>query len=198
MTDAAESVVQPLSITAEHQTLFSVGEGILLGATEFSYSIRHGSIAVMDIQVDPRVRVLNVDGPDVRRWDVVQVSSDQTRHGKRRAARLELPEASAAVDSDSSDGESTPPPGYEVVKAPSNVTVLRVQLDHGITDRWFPLSLLSLTSIRYSLTVTHEVELHSTSCQFKVPLFSHTHDAFSRERGFIAVEARTNVEVEQV
>lgn len=56
----------------------------------------------------------------------------------------------------------------------------------------------SLIIYSYSLAVTHEVELHSTSCNFEVPVFCHTHEAFSREKGFIAVEARTNVEVEQL
>ena len=42
-----------------------------------------------------------------------------------------------------------------------------------------------------------QLELEGTSCDFFCPVFSHVHEAISREKGFIAVEARTTVELDQ-
>ena len=42
------------------------------------------------------------------------------------------------------------------------------------------------------------MELQGTSCDFVCPVFIHAHEAVSREKGFIAVEARTTVELDQV
>jgi hypothetical protein len=41
------------------------------------------------------------------------------------------------------------------------------------------------------------MELQGTSCDFVCPVFAHAHEAVSREKGFIAVEARTTVELDQ-
>ena len=46
--------------------------------------------------------------------------------------------------------------------------------------------------------VPYQMPLGGTSCEFTCPKFSHPNDAVTREKGLIAVEARTNVEVEQV
>ena len=42
------------------------------------------------------------------------------------------------------------------------------------------------------------MELAGTTCVFMCPVFSHLQEAVSREKGTISVEARTNVELDQV
>ena len=49
-----------------------------------------------------------------------------------------------------------------------------------------------------SHNVCMQMELTGTSCDFVCPVFAHAHEAVSREKGFIAVEARTTVELDQV
>ena len=86
-----EVAKQPLSLLVEHEHLFSVGEGMLLIDSVFRYDIRsaamcwsisivfistlacrNGTISAIDIIVDPRVRVLSVEGANLKRWDVAQ------------------------------------------------------------------------------------------------------------------------------
>ena len=62
--------------------------------------------------------------------------------------------------------------------------LLRIAFDHGVDGK-------------IELSVGSELELEGTSCEFFCPVFSHVHDAISREKGFIAVEARTTVELDQ-
>lgn len=49
------------------------------------------------------------------------------------------------------------------------------------------------------LLVLHDqLELDGTTCTFACPVFAHVQDqVISREQGYIAIEARTNVEVDQ-
>lgn len=41
------------------------------------------------------------------------------------------------------------------------------------------------------------MQLEGTSCKFETPCFSHVHEAISREKGLIAMQANTSVEVDQ-
>jgi hypothetical protein len=63
--------------------------------------------------------------------------------------------------------------------------MLRVLFDHGLDGK-------------VELSVGSEMELGGTSVDFYCPVFAHAHEAISREKGFIAVEARTTVELDQV
>lgn len=82
--------------------------------------------------------------------------------------------------------------------------MLRIAFDHGL-DGKVEISVGSEVGlfrfcIECSLTplVVAQMELGGTSCDFYCPVFSHVHEAISREKGFIAVEARTTVELDQV
>jgi hypothetical protein len=93
----AEPAKQPLSLLVEHEHMFSVGEGMLLIDSIFRYDIRYnhyglyyyyliltlfmiysnGPISSIDILVDARVRVLSVEGANLKRWDLAQGSADE-------------------------------------------------------------------------------------------------------------------------
>ncbi len=42
----------------------------------------NGTISSMDIVVDPRVRVLSVEGPSLKRWDVAKGTADPKNPSK--------------------------------------------------------------------------------------------------------------------
>ena len=62
--------------------------------------------------------------------------------------------------------------------------ILRVFLDHGVDGR-------------YVLRVGGERALEDSTCTISCPHFRHVGEGFDREKGFIAVVARSNLEVEQ-
>eukprot|EP00051_Salpingoeca_urceolata_P027545 m.481984 g.481984 ORF g.481984 m.481984 type:complete len:743 (+) comp22399_c0_seq1:104-2332(+) len=70
----AEAVAQkPVSMTVDNNHLMTVGEGLLTTETEVVYDIRNGSVSSIEIAIDANLRVLHVDGPQLRRWDVTSV-----------------------------------------------------------------------------------------------------------------------------
>lgn len=149
-----EEAKPPLSLAIEHQHLFSVGEGMLLIESRFRYDIRNGAINILEVSLDPRLRMLSVNTSLLKRWDVTH-STPVRADGSGPAG--------AAVDED---------------------PVLRVLLEETVEGT-------------HELQVSSEIDLGATSVDFTGPVFSHTHPAVTREKGYIAVEARTNVELNQ-
>jgi len=65
-------------------------------------------------------------------------------------------------------------------------SILKVWLEYGIEDC-------------YEFTITGELEMEGTSCQTTVPAFNALiGKEVVREKGFIAVEALTNVEIAEI
>jgi len=146
----------PLTVTVEQRTLHSIGEGMLTSACSYCYKILNGSISALEIQIDPRVRILNVNGRAIKRYDVVEGSTDKKsgrdtgldhKHGKKDSLRI-----------------------------------LKVFLDYGIEEN-------------YDVTIYSELDMGGTSSKVYVPVFRNL-GVVSREKGFLGIEARTNVEVE--
>jgi len=70
-------------------------------------------------------------------------------------------------------------------KLAPNKSLLKVWLEYGLEDM-------------YEFTVISELEMTGTSCQVTIPCFNCITKEVSRDRGFIGVEARTNVEIEEI
>jgi hypothetical protein len=72
---APAAVALPLSVTVDQEHLFSLGEGVLMISSQFTYALRNGGLAVVELALDPRLRVLTVDGDSLLRWDAVPASA---------------------------------------------------------------------------------------------------------------------------
>jgi len=151
-----------VSATIEQFDLVSIGEGMVQLNTELKYSITKGQLSLFEVDVDDRLKILNVEGPrqiPVKRWDVQTISMVDPENGK--------------------DEE-------EPKKANRKKRILRVWLEYGMEDE-------------YNFTVRSEFSMNGTSDKITLPRWNGlSEDIVSRHKGFIAIEARTNVEVQEI
>mmetsp|Transcript_27140 Transcript_27140/g.42230 ORF Transcript_27140/g.42230 Transcript_27140/m.42230 type:complete len:801 (-) Transcript_27140:39-2441(-) len=166
-----EKEKQPVVVTAKQEALWSIGEGLVSGEVMFHLSIRHGPRAMFEVELpeSPPVRITNVIGSAIKKWEVV----------------------SHRLSSQSSDEDT----------GSSHKRRLRVFHQYGAEGE-------------YTLTVNAETDLkgekdadkgkedenadkkspHNTGIA-TLPCFQCL--GVERETGFIAIEARTNVEIEE-
>jgi hypothetical protein len=155
--DAAKAKEKVVA-SVEQKALYSIGEGYLLSWNRFSYTVTSGQASVYLIELDPRIRVLNVEGLKnipVRSWEV---------------EKLSRPSVFAEMDE----------------KLPAQL--LKVWLEYGLEDS-------------YEITIVSELPIDPTTTSLRMPNFAcvaqceaHT---ISKEKGHVAIEARTNVEVRE-
>ncbi|KAJ9459038.1 hypothetical protein DIPPA_06595 [Diplonema papillatum] len=101
----AKPVVKEVLKTCEQDYLHSIGGGICTTTLYQKYTITNGSVSVFELEIDgdhgtapgvtdyvevckksTALRVLNVDGPGLRKWDVVEHS----KGGRLRVLKLEM------------------------------------------------------------------------------------------------------------
>jgi hypothetical protein len=167
----------PVAATAEQKTLVSIGEGLVTLRTLISYTITSGQMSLFEIEVDPLVKIVHVEGTTttflffhkshislsiltgmknipVKRWEIVKSDKGEDENNNNTSRKK---------------GSST----------------LKVFLEYGLEDR-------------YEFTIMGEISMDSSSGEAKIPPFSCLASKdVSRDKGFVAVEAKTNVEVEE-
>ncbi|KJE95791.1 hypothetical protein CAOG_08955 [Capsaspora owczarzaki ATCC 30864] len=164
----------PLHATVDQQHLVAVGESLVLVTSQLEYTILNGSMAVFELCLDADLRIVNVDTASngvLRKWDTTTVHPDDPSYSEFDVAAGDAAEPSTAV----AKGKKRGLPRQ----------ILKVLLEYGVEDK-------------FELRVTAEKQLPATSCKFVVPTFRHVRGPVSREKGTLAVEATTSVEVEQV
>lgn len=134
------------------------GEGFVISAVAYDFIIRNGTVSVFDIVLENRVRILNVDGKGMKRWELVEASPTLLQRVESKADEKKVVES----------------------KQPNLSRVLRVHLEYGVEQQ-------------YAMTVLTETELKGAG-NVSLPVF-RCGEMVSREKGFIAVEARTNLEL---
>eukprot|EP00301_Raphidiophrys_heterophryoidea_P001714 c10817_g1_i1.p1 GENE.c10817_g1_i1~~c10817_g1_i1.p1 ORF type:complete len:684 (+),score=136.37 c10817_g1_i1:63-2054(+) len=102
-------------LTCEQETSYSVGEGILQVFARFNVSLVHSSRAVFNFALDPRVRVLQVECENMKRWRILDHVGEADVAG----------EGTSATVVDPSEHES---------HAQSSSKVLRVELTYAVVD----------------------------------------------------------------
>eukprot|EP01116_Phalansterium_solitarium_P021659 TRINITY_DN681_c0_g1_i2.p1 TRINITY_DN681_c0_g1~~TRINITY_DN681_c0_g1_i2.p1 ORF type:complete len:708 (+),score=229.45 TRINITY_DN681_c0_g1_i2:114-2126(+) len=168
-----------VSSTVEQKNLISVGEGMVIIRSLLSYTITSGQMSLFEIEIDNRLKVIQVEGLKhipVKRWEVDQ--SDE--RGRRGTKKLGKQEAKPGAD-DAAASASGKARGNEDY----GTSILKVWLDYGLEDS-------------YDFTVTSEMSMGGTSCTVEIaPLSCLVNREVVRDKGYLAVEARTNVEVEE-
>ena len=64
--------------------MFSVGEGMLLTDSLFVYDIRNGALSSIDIKISQNIRILSVEGPHLKRWDVIHAQALRQGEGESK------------------------------------------------------------------------------------------------------------------
>lgn len=180
-----------ISATTEQHCLASIGEGVLSLTNTFQYNITSGQISLFRVLIDPGVKVLSVDGMKnirVDRWVVEPYG--KSNDGASAAADATDDSAGSSKKSKKGKKGKTAKQSDKGGKEPvdSQKMLLSIWLEYGLEDE-------------YNFTVVSEVEMGGTTARVKVPTFTtlipSDHQEVVREKGFIAVVARTNVEIEE-
>jgi len=169
----------PLTITAEQHTLHSIGEGMITTASSIDYHILNGSVSLLEIAVDDRTRLLNVSGQGVKRWELVEAKKAADDDGGKEGKYDQKRDAVEVHTLPRGKGGAGP---SSVIRAHSRV--LKVYLEYGVEDN-------------YTFSILSELEMPGTSCQIAIPTTACV-GGVKREKGYIGIEARTNVEVDFV
>ncbi|KAM9962300.1 hypothetical protein ACTFIR_005206 [Dictyostelium discoideum] len=151
---AAASQIKPIEATklnVEQNTLCSVGEGVIMILSNIVYTVVSGSVSSFDILVGSNIKVLSVDGYNIKRWDCLSPNL------------IEI---------------STPEPNKD--------QLIKVQLTSSVESS-------------FSLTISAEIEMDSTSGTINISKGIRCSGIeISREKGYLAVESTANVEVESL
>jgi len=71
--------LQKLMLTVSQDILHSIGGGIVNSNIGFQWTIRNGSVALFQVEIDSRVRIVSVKGPHIKKWEVVDGSKSKRR-----------------------------------------------------------------------------------------------------------------------
>jgi hypothetical protein len=151
---------------------------------DFILSISHGSRALFEFLIPKSIRILSVDGGSIKRWDVLGAgeiaddgivvqalddSSSKRTNNNNTKPLLEFPD-----DATASDGGKANATQY-------SQRVLKVWLDYGVEQS-------------YTVRIVGETEIGATTL-LMLPRLQAL--GVNREKGFIGIEARTNVELSE-
>ena len=153
---------------------------------------------MFEFLIPMQLRILNVDGKSIKRWDVVGCDLGTSGGDNTTTMMLAAPSLAPPDHSTNSIGQSST---SGAIVAPDEATthagaggggsgggsmqqrMLKVWLDYGVEDT-------------YELRISAEREMAATSGVVTMPRLQAL--GVSRERGFIGIEARTNVELTDV
>ena len=152
---------------------------------------------MFEFLIPMQLRILNVDGKSIKRWDVVGCDLGTGGGDNTTTMMLAAPSLAPPDHSTNSIGQSST---SGAIVAPDEATthagaagggsggsmqqrMLKVWLDYGVEDT-------------YELRISAEREMAATSGVVTMPRLQAL--GVSRERGFIGIEARTNVELTDV
>eukprot|EP00298_Acanthocystis_sp_HF-20_P013469 c20369_g1_i3.p1 GENE.c20369_g1_i3~~c20369_g1_i3.p1 ORF type:complete len:665 (+),score=216.30 c20369_g1_i3:23-1996(+) len=83
-------------VTLEQDTLYSVGEGVLYMDATFNYTLVHTSRSYFTIVLQDKIRVLQVDGENIKRWKLLD--SSEKNNQEQRNLSLEKSEKLLMVE----------------------------------------------------------------------------------------------------
>ena len=180
--DEVQKERQPVVVTASQEALWSIGEGLLVGDIDFNLQIMHGPRAMFEIELlDPALRINNVTGSAIKRWEVV------SKAGTAAGGTDEKLGSSSSASSSSSlsrrrlrvyhqygaEGSYILKVSCESdLKAPSETDLIERELEVGGKNEPYTTGLASIPCLQMI--------------------------GIERETGFISIEARTNVEVQEL
>jgi len=140
--------------------------------TTAKFTIIHGSRSLFEFLIPKSLRILAVTGNNIKRWDVV---GSESRDANNDNKSME-PGLDRLVSVDGGDDD-------DVLSGQDTNRVLKVWLEYGMEDE-------------YRLEVVSELEMPSESTNdILVPRLQAL--GINREKGFVGVEARTNVEINE-
>jgi len=203
-----EKEQREVSVTAEQMVLASIGEGLVSYRMEWMLEILHGARFMFEIEIPPSLVVRNVTGSGIKRWEILSA------HRISRSASSSAPAPSPSQSERGASPEAPP-----AVSAAERVEVSGVgssvggtahtqqqQRDRRVLRIWHQTGAEGV----YVLSIVAEEPLMSEGGQSKpgvaagapVPsglarLMACKMVDVERQRGFVAVEARTNVEVNE-
>mmetsp|Transcript_36280 Transcript_36280/g.85285 ORF Transcript_36280/g.85285 Transcript_36280/m.85285 type:complete len:804 (-) Transcript_36280:102-2513(-) len=185
---AVEEVKKEPLIVCNHSVVHTIGEGTVSTNLSMEYEIHHTTKAVFDILCPALVNIIDVTGANIKRWKVL--------HGPP-APGSSVPVADRAADLAPSDSGIDAEvislsEGGSVAAAGGPVTALNIQPG----QKAIRVMLHYPVQGRHGLAVTADLPMESTSCAVSLPVFDAA--GSTRQKGYVGVEARTNVEVREV
>ncbi|KAN0007231.1 hypothetical protein ACTFIU_000429 [Dictyostelium citrinum] len=173
---AAASQAKPIEATklnVEQNTLCSVGEGVIMILSNIVYTVVSGSVSSFDILVGSNIKVLSVDGHNIKRWDclspnLIEISTPEPN--KDQLIKVQLTSSvessfslmiSAEIEMDSTSGtiniskgircsgiEISREKGYLAVESTANVEVESLTRENLtlIDKSELPSELVSMSS----------------------------------------------------
>eukprot|EP01135_Chromosphaera_perkinsii_P010512 Nk52_evm22s2152 gene=Nk52_evmTU22s2152 len=184
-TELGTKEAEKMLVTAVQGTLYSIGEGLVTCKTYMSFNIVHGTKSVFDIVIPKKLKILQVECPVLSKWEVLEVDD----------ALLDV-NAEDEQTAENGEGDENADPNVQKDKGKARLAevavtssieptvnrIVRVRLDYGVEGS-------------HEIFILSEYDMQSTSCKVGLPIFSCLN--VDRERGFLAVEARTNVEIQE-
>jgi len=165
---------QKVVVTAEVLCLCSIGEGTVRSSIEYRLNILHGPRSLFEVQLPPETSVRAVNGPGIKRWEVATVTPTS------RAGSV---------------AEIQPVAQHSSSSIPDTVKFLRIMHTHDVVGYWAFTIELESTLLAFAgepSVATTESELITSGTE---TLSALRMLEVERETGFLAVEARANVEV---
>eukprot|EP00182_Erythrolobus_australicus_P003226 CAMPEP_0185830036 /NCGR_PEP_ID=MMETSP1353-20130828/591_1 /TAXON_ID=1077150 /ORGANISM="Erythrolobus australicus, Strain CCMP3124" /LENGTH=855 /DNA_ID=CAMNT_0028527891 /DNA_START=53 /DNA_END=2620 /DNA_ORIENTATION=- len=198
-----------VAVTAEQCVLASIGEGLISYRMDWALDILHGARFLFEIEIPPSLVVRNVLGSGIKKWEIS--SAHRLSRTSSSVAAASEPAAAAVVtasgDVVSAEGGVSDGEKKVSVNVPSTQ---QHQRERRVLRIWHQLGAEGA----YSLSIVAEEPLTSEpgaaggaveSGGDAVPVSSGLARLSAcrmvdveRQRGFVAVEARTNVEVNEV
>jgi hypothetical protein len=172
---------KPLIVNVDQNTLHSVGGGIISTSVDFNFQILNGSydtfyIAINNAKNAKTVRILRVEGRNVKKWEVKKYKTSQLqRNGSEASVSLTSP--SPVVSNNATQQQQLQD------DASTEQTVIKVILDCGVDGD-------------YKLKLQAEVDMEKESAKVHIPTFSCLN--VNREKGFIGIEATSSVEIKEI
>ncbi|EGC39241.1 hypothetical protein DICPUDRAFT_27346 [Dictyostelium purpureum] len=85
-------VLESTKVNVEQHTLCSVGEGVVVLTTKIRYEVVSGSASSFDILVGPNIKILSVDGLNIKRWECMspQLVEIQPETSKDQLIKVQL------------------------------------------------------------------------------------------------------------
>ncbi|KYQ89090.1 hypothetical protein DLAC_10321 [Tieghemostelium lacteum] len=104
--NAVVATPEKTKATVQQYTLLSVDEGVIVITNSFKYSVVSGSLSSLEVIVGSNVKVLSIEGPNIKKWDcnpilpLVNVSDKDSQSSSQFSEQLIKVQMSSPVETD--------------------------------------------------------------------------------------------------
>ncbi|KAJ5080683.1 ring finger protein [Anaeramoeba ignava] len=206
-------------VNAQQEIIHSIGEGTIITTAMYTFQIIHGTMSQFDILIpsiegESKFKILSVNGENINDWEVVDLEEDENEkdgfidnQDEDDANNLEIDfdsnKNNENLDSNKNNENLDSNKNNENLDSYKNNDNLDSNNDNNILYNILKPSKKLRIFLKfgiegfYNLTIVTELDTKNQSCKSALPVFK-TLGKINRESGFIAIEARTNVEINEV